>query len=130
MKKNQKKITCKIIQEISDIQFYFLNEILSNNLFLLSVIHKNYVFYQLENYNKDQKFGPNNKIKKIGEIDKVHNVYNDDCYGIIDLNNGRLFSWMNDDSNIKIIEYSSNYKKILKTTQLIFLFSFKLFLFY
>ena len=110
--KEPKKITCEIIQEISDTQFYFLNEILSNNLLLLSGLHKKYVFYQLEYYAQDQKFGPNNKFKKIGEIDKVHNVYDDDCPGIIDLNNGRLFSWMNDDSNIKIIEYSPDFKII------------------
>ena len=35
----------------------------------------------------------------------VHNVYNDDCPGVEDLNNGRIFSWLNDDNNIKIIEY-------------------------
>ena len=34
--KEPKKITCEIIQEISDTQYYYLNEILSNNLFFFS----------------------------------------------------------------------------------------------
>ena len=76
------------------ILFFF--EILSNNLSLLSGLHKKYVFYQLENYVQDKKFGPNNKFKKIREIEKVPNVYDDDCYRVIDLNNGRLFSGMDE----------------------------------
>ena len=28
-------------------------------------------------------------------IYKVHNIYDDDCLGIVDLNNGRLFYWLN-----------------------------------
>jgi len=77
---------------------------------ILSGLNKKYVFYQLEN--KNEKFNSNNKFKEIGCIENVHNVYDDDCPGIIDLNNGRLFSWMNDDSNIKIIEYEPNIRII------------------
>ena len=39
------------------------------------------------------------------KIDRVHNVYDDDCPDIVDLHNGRIFSWLNDDKNIKVIEY-------------------------
>lgn len=49
------------------------------------------------------------------KIHKVHNVYDDDCPGIVDLNNGRLFSWLNDDKNIKVIEYSSCKPRIIKS---------------
>ena len=42
----------------------------------------------------------------------MHNVYDDDFPDLIDLNNGRILSWLNDDRNIKIIEYFPN-KKIL-----------------
>ena len=41
----------------------------------------------------------------------MHNVYDDDNPRIIDLNNGYLFSLMNDDKNIKIIQYEGDFKK-------------------
>lgn len=110
--KEPKKITHETIQEICDTEFYFLNKILSNNYLLLSGLHKNYVFYQLENPN--EKISSNNKFKEIGKIEQIHNVYDDDVPDVIDLNNGRLFSWMNDDSNIKIVEYEPNIR-ILKS---------------
>ena len=109
--KEPKKITYEIIQEIFDTEYYYLNEILSNNYLILSNFHKKYVFYQLEN--KNEKFSSNNKFKAIGSIENVHNVYNDVFPGIIDLNNGRLFSWMKEDSNIKIIEYEPKIRIII-----------------
>ena len=51
--KEPKKITHETIQEICDTEFYFLNKFLSNNYLLLSGLHKNYVFYQLENPNEN-----------------------------------------------------------------------------
>ena len=107
-----KEIKMDIIQEISDTKYYIQNKILSNNLLLLVGLNKKYVFYQLEYYSTDQKFSANNKFKIYNEIEKVHNIYDDDTPGVIDLNNGRLFSWMNDDRNIKIIEYYPEVKII------------------
>ena len=108
-----KEIKMDIIQEISDTKYYIQNKILSNNLLLLVGLNKKYVFYQLEYYSTDQKFSANNKFKIYNEIEKVHNIYDDDTPGVIDLNNGRLFSWMNDDCNIKIIEYYPEQKIIM-----------------
>ena len=34
--------------------------------------------------------------------------------GIVDLNNGRIFSWLNDDKNIKVIDYSPK-QRIIKS---------------
>ena len=110
--KEPKKITYEIIQEICDTEYYILNKILSNNYLILDGLNKDYVFYELEN--KNEKFSSNNKFKEIGKIEKIHNVYDDDSPDIIDLNNGRLLSWMNDDSNIKIVEYEPNIR-ILKS---------------
>ena len=50
--------------------------------------------------------------KWLMEIENVHNVYDDDVPHIIDLNNGYLFSFMNDDNNIKIIQYEGDFKII------------------
>ena len=43
----------------------------------------------------------------------MHNVYDDDFPDFIDFNNGRILSWLNDDHNIKIIEYFPEQKIIL-----------------
>ena len=61
----------------------------------------------------DIKISKENPYKLIGSVEKVHNVYDDDCPDCIDLNNGRILSWLNDDSNIKIIEYFPNQKIIM-----------------
>ena len=42
----------------------------------------------------------------------MHNVYDDDVPHIIDLNSGYLFSMMNDDKNIKLIQYEGDFKII------------------
>jgi hypothetical protein len=107
-----KKITYQIIQEITDTDFYYIGEILSNGLLLLAGGDKKYVFYQLENYVTDRRVSEINLFKKIGEIENVHNVYNDDVARVIDLNSGYLFSMMNDDKNIKIIQYEGEFKII------------------
>ena len=39
---------------------------------------------------KEKNFGKDNKYKLIGNIEKVHNVYDDDIPDFIDLNNGRI----------------------------------------
>lgn len=59
--KEPNKITHETIQEICDTEFYFLNKILSNNYLLLSGLHKNYVFYQLENPTKNLAQTTNSK---------------------------------------------------------------------
>jgi hypothetical protein len=107
-----KKITYQIIQEITDTDYYYIGEILSNGLLLLAGGDKKYVFYQLENYVADRRVSEINLFKKIGEIENVHNVYNDDVARVIDLNSGYLFSMMNDDKNIKIIQYEGEFKII------------------
>ena len=107
-----KKITYQIIQEITDTDFYYIGEILSNGLLLLAGGDKKYVFYQLENYVADRRVSEINLFKKIGEIENVHNVYNDDVARVIDLNSVYLFSMMNDDKNIKIIQYEGEFKII------------------
>ena len=61
---------------------------------------------------KKEKVSKNNKFQLQFSIDLVHNVYDDDAPGIVDLNNGRIFSWLNDDKNIKVIEYSPSHKVI------------------
>ena len=64
---------------------------------------RKYAFYEI--INKNEKINKNNKIQCVYKIDKIHNVYDDDYPEIIDLNNGRILSWLIDDKNIKIIEY-------------------------
>ena len=107
-----KKITYEIIQEIKDTEFYYLGEILSNGLLLLGGLDKKYSFYRLEHHEADKKVNKNNLYKKIGELNNVHNVYDDDVPHIIDLNSGYLFSMMNDDKNIKLIQYEGDFKII------------------
>jgi Txe/YoeB family toxin of Txe-Axe toxin-antitoxin module len=110
--KEPKKISYELIQEITDTDFYYIGELLSNGLLLLAGGDQKYVFYQLENFVSDRRISKNNLFKKIGEIEKVHNVYNDDFARVIDLNSGYLFSMMNDDKNIKIIQYEGDFKII------------------
>ena len=107
-----KKITYEIIQEIKDTEYYYLGEILSNGLLLLGGLDKKYRFYRLEHHEADKKVNKNNLYKKIGELSNVHNVYDDDVPHIIDLNSGYLFSMMNDDKNIKLIQYEGDFKII------------------
>ena len=68
-------------------------------------------FYDLDKNN--QNFGKDNSYKLIENVEKVHNVYDDDFPDFIDFNNGRILSWLNDDHNIKIIEYFPEQKIIL-----------------
>ena len=107
-----KKITYEVIQEIKDTKYYYLGEILSNGLLLLCSFDKKYSFYQLEHYEANRQANKDNLYKKIGEIENVHNVYDDDAPRIKDLNNGYLFSMMNDDNNIKLIQYEGDFKII------------------
>ena len=79
---------------------------------MLGGFDRKYAFYQLEN--KNAKVSTKNKYKLVSKINLVHNVYDDDSPGIVDLNNGRIFSWLNDDKNIKIIEYSPK-QRIIKS---------------
>ena len=107
-----KKITFEVIQEIKETEYYYLGEFLSNGLLLLGGQDKKYVFYKLDHYEVNPKVTGDNLFKKFGEIENVHNVYSDDVPHIIDLNNGYLFSFMNDDKNIKVIKYEGDFKII------------------
>ena len=112
--KENNKIEFEIIQEIGGTEFYALNETLSNGLLLLCGFNRKYGFYEL--VKKKEKVSKNNKFQLQFSIDLVHNVYDDDAPGIVDLNNGRIFSWLNDDKNIKVIEYSPAHKaRIIKS---------------
>jgi hypothetical protein len=106
-------INYEIIQEFKYDEFYAMNEKLNNGLLLLGGMDRNYGFFEL--YYKNEKISKNNKFQMKFNIHRVHNVYDDDCPGIVDLNNGRLFSWLNDDKNIKIIDYDSNKPGIIKS---------------
>ena len=110
--KEEKKITFEIIQEIKDTEFYCLNEKLYKGEILIGGMDRQYAFYEI--INKDEKISKDNQLQCIYKIEKVHNVYDDDCPGIVDLNNGRIFSWLNDDKNIKVIEYGLN-PRIIKS---------------
>ena len=108
----QKNFTCEIIQEICDTCLYYAGLILSNNLLLVAGEDQKFVFYQLENYNTDKKLSKNNLYKKIGEIDNVHNVLEEDLPNVIDLNNGLLFSYTHCGADIKICRYEGEFKLI------------------
>jgi len=110
--KKRNQITYEIIQEIKDTKFYAINKKLSNGYLLLGGIDRKYAFYELKD--KNSKISANNQYKLISKINLVHNVYDDDCPGVEDLNNGRILSWLNDDNNIKIIEYFPN-QRIIKS---------------
>ena len=110
--KQQRVITCEIIQEIKDTKFYDLNKKLFNGFLLLCGFDRKYCFYKLENEKKE--FDANNKYKLVSKVEKVHNINEDYGPAIVDLNNGRIFSWFDDDKNIKIIEYSPK-QKIIKS---------------
>ena len=107
-----KKIEYEVIQEIKETKYYYLGEKLSNDLIVLGGYDKKYCFYKLEHYEADKRVSKDNLYKKIGEIENVHNVYDDDTPHIIDLNSGYLFSMMNDDNNIKLIQYEGDFKII------------------
>jgi len=95
--KTDNQITFEIIQEIKDTEFYGVNEKLNNGYILIGGMDRKYSFYEIINNNNKLQ------IQLIHKIEKVHNVYDDDCPAIVDLNNGRIFSWLNDDKNIKIM---------------------------
>ena len=101
--KEPSKITSELIQEITGTELYGVNEKLNNGLLLIGGYDRKYGFYELPNNN--ERVSKDNKYQLSFSIDKVHNVYDDDAPGIVDLNNGRLFSWLNDDNNIKVIQY-------------------------
>ena len=105
------KISHEVIQEIKETEYYCYSKILNNGYLLLAGGDRKYYFYDLEK--PEQKFGKDNKYKLIGKVDDVHNVYDDDFPYCIDLNNGRILSWLNDDKNIKIIEYYPEQKIIM-----------------
>ena len=94
----------EVIQEITETKFFCMGESLNNGYLLLAGGDRKYYFYELEK--KNEKFGKENLYKLVGKVDDVHNVYDDDFPDLIDFNNGRILSWLNDDHNIKIIEYS------------------------
>jgi hypothetical protein len=108
--KTRNQITFEVIQEIKDTEFYALNEKLFNDYLLIGGFDRKYAFYEVEK--KNEKLSKDNKFKLVNKIDLVHNVYDDDFPGIVDLNNGRLFSWLNDDQNIKVIDYYPEQKII------------------
>ena len=104
-------ISYEIIQEMTLTDFYCISEVLNNGYLLLAGGDRKYHFYDLEK--PGQKITKENQYKLIGSVEKVHNVYDDDFPDVIDLNNGRIFSWLNDDGNIKVIEYYPNQKIIM-----------------
>lgn len=108
--KTKNQITFEVIQEIKDTEFYAINEKLFNGYLLIGGFDRKYAFYEVEK--KNERISKDNKFKLVNKIDLVHNVYDDDTPGIVDLNNGRLFSWLNDDKNIKVIDYYPEQKII------------------
>ena len=110
--KQPKTITYEIIQEICDTFLYYAGLILSNDLLLVAGEDKKFVFYQLEKYSTDKKPSKNNLYKKIGEINNVHNVLEEDLPNIIDLNNGLILSYTHCDADIKICQYEGEFKLI------------------
>ena len=102
--KQEKQITFEVFQEIKDTDFYCLKEKLYKGDILIGGYDRKYAFYEI--INKKEKISKNNKLQCMYKIDKVHNVYDDDSPDIVDLNNGRIFSWLNDDKNIKVLDYT------------------------
>jgi len=102
--KEPTKITSELIQEIEGTEYFGINEKLSNGYLLLGGIDRKFRFYELQNKN-NQKISIYNKYQSVFSINKVHNVYDDGIPGVVDLNNGRIFSWGNDDKNIKVMQY-------------------------
>ena len=98
-----KQIFYEVIQEIKDSNYYNLNTKLSYGFLLLGGIDKKYGFFQP--VNKKEKISKYNKFELIFIIHKVHNNDDDSTSFVADLNNGRIFSCLIDDSNIKVIEY-------------------------
>ena len=109
--KNQ--ITFEVIQEMKETNFYCLNVKLHNGYVLIGGMDRKYGFYEISN--RMEKISKNNKLQLKFKIHKIHNVYDDDCPRIEDLNNGRLISWLIDDKNIKIIEYTTRKPRIIKS---------------
>ena len=87
-----------------------MGEKLSNGYLLLAGEDRTYYFFDLEDPTKP--LSKTNLYKLKGTVEYVHNVYDDDIPNFIDLNNGRILSWLNDDANIKIIEYYPEMKII------------------
>ena len=100
-KNNQ--ITYEVIQEFKETEFYSINTKLGYGFLLLGGMDRKYGFFLP--VHKKEKISKDNKFELIFKIIKVHNVYDDDSPDVVDLNNGRIFSWLNDDKNIKVIEY-------------------------
>lgn len=98
-----KQITYEVIQEIKEREYYSLNTKLSYGFLLLVGIDKKYGFFQP--VHKKEKINKNNKFELIF---KIHIVHNNDLFNIptvVDLNNGRIFSGLSKNCNIKVIEY-------------------------
>lgn len=102
--KKKNEITFEVIQEFNESEFYGLNEKLFNGYLLVCGFDRKYCFYEPEK--EEEKLSKENLFKLVNKVELVHNVYDDDCPGIVDLNNGRIFSWLNDDKNIKVLDYT------------------------
>ena len=101
------KFSNEVIQEIKDSNYYNLNTKLSYGFLLLGGIDKKYGFFQP--VHKKEKISKYNKFELIFKIHKVHDNDHDNISVVVDLNNGRIFSCLRVDENIKVIEY---YRKI------------------
>ena len=110
--KQAKNITYEMIQEIYDTSLYYVGLILSNDLLLVAGEDTKFVFYQLEKYKTDKKLSKNNLYIKIGEIDNVHTILEEDLPNVIDLNNGLLLSYTHCGADIKICQYDGEFKLI------------------
>lgn len=104
------KYITETLQEFKNAKFFAMGEKLSNGYLLLAGEDRTYYFFDLEDPTKP--LSKTNLYKLKGSVEYVHNVYDDDIPNFIDLNNGRILSWLNDDANIKIIEYYPEMKII------------------
>ena len=121
--KENKKITYEIIQEINGCHLYEVNETLNNGYLILGSSDKKYSFYKKEK--EEEKINLNNQYVPVNQILIDYYIDNEYYPVVIDLNNGRILSYSNYDSNIKIIEYYPE-QKIIKNIDDYILFNAKL----
>jgi len=113
----------EIIQEINGSSLYEVNETLNKEYLILGCSDKKYSFYKKEK--DDEQINSNNKFVLVNKILIDYYIDRDYYPVVVDLNNGRILSYSNYESNIKIIEYNPKLR-IIKNIDDYILFNAKL----
>ena len=104
---SSKNFYYKIIQNILNDEGLYNGLLLSNDNLFFGTYEGNFLFYKLKNYNTYKTVSTTNTYEKIYEFKNIQNVSDMQSPGFLDLQNGKLLTWMIDDKIIKVINYES-----------------------